>query len=352
MQVDWIEFYSKVKERVSFDEFEERVQKKIKAFGGLLDIQTASYLVAYEIGLDSSIKIKDIGENESNVTVTGVVTKILNVRDFERNGKQGKVANIILTDNTGTLNVVLWNEIAELIETKSLQEGDMIRVRGYTKAGSFGLELHVGKFGIVEILEKKREMYIKDLENDKTFTISGTVTEDPKIESIESDKVARFTIRDESGSIKINCWSDAVDRCRDLKPGDLVQVKIHVKGGEGHVENSNDITIKGIPDREVELTKIADIVPRRVVNIKGEVSGMERVREFTTKDGRLGRVGHIYLSDETGRVRVVLWNERTNIIQDIDIGTPILIINGFSKLGYDGLLEVHVNWKTQIEIMP
>lgn len=76
------------------------------------------------------------------------------------------------------------------------------------------------------------------------------------------------------------------------------------------------------------FTKIAEIKPGRV-NIRGKVSGIgdpESARE-------------IYVSDETGRIRVLVSRE---VYFEADIGREIEIYNGFAKEGKNGI-EVHVN---------
>ncbi|MFN3384734.1 MAG: OB-fold nucleic acid binding domain-containing protein [Archaeoglobaceae archaeon] len=88
-------------------------------------------------------------------------------------------------------------------------------------------------------------------------------------------------------------------------------------------------TMEMLANYEVVLfTKIADIKPGRV-NIRGKVSGIgdpETARE-------------IYLSDETGRIKVFVSRD---VYFQADIGKEIEIYNGFAKEGKNGV-EVHAN---------
>lgn len=78
-----------------------------------------------------------------------------------------------------------------------------------------------------------------------------------------------------------------------------------------------------------EFTKISEITPGRI-NIKGRVSGIGDP-EFANE---------IYLSDESGRIRVILWDKE--IYYKVEIGMKVEIYNGYAKEGKKGM-EVHVN---------
>ncbi|MDK2795752.1 MAG: hypothetical protein PWQ58_951 [Archaeoglobaceae archaeon] len=78
-----------------------------------------------------------------------------------------------------------------------------------------------------------------------------------------------------------------------------------------------------------EFTRISEIVPGRV-NIRGRVSGIGSP-EFANE---------IYISDESGRVRVLVWDKE--IYRRAEIGMLVEIYNGYAKEGRKGI-EVHVN---------
>lgn len=78
-----------------------------------------------------------------------------------------------------------------------------------------------------------------------------------------------------------------------------------------------------------EFTKISEITPGRV-NIKGRVSGI----------GDPELANEIFISDESGRVRVVVWDK--DIYFKAEIGAKVEIYNGYAKEGKKGI-EVHVN---------
>ena len=51
----------------------------------------------------------------------------------EKNGKKGKVVNLMLADETGQIRLSLWNEQVKLVEESQIKEGVVIEItNGYT----------------------------------------------------------------------------------------------------------------------------------------------------------------------------------------------------------------------------
>ncbi|NHW23139.1 MAG: hypothetical protein HA489_02650 [Archaeoglobales archaeon] len=108
------------------------------------------------------------------------------------------------------------------------------------------------------------------------------------------------------------------ERMREIKErfGDLID------------EETANALARYSPNLE-EFTKISEIVPGKV-NIRGKVSGIG--------DPDIGR--EIYLSDETGRVRIIVWDKE--VYKKAEIGMTVEIYNAYAKEGKKGM-EVHVN---------
>lgn len=88
-------------------------------------------------------------------------------------------------------------------------------------------------------------------------------------------------------------------------------------------------TLEMLANYEVlRFSKIAEIKPGRV-NVRGRISGI----------GDPETANEIYVSDETGRVRVVVSRD---IYFQADIGKEIEIYNGFAREGKKGI-EIYVN---------
>lgn len=91
----------------------------------------------------------------------------------------------------------------------------------------------------------------------------------------------------------------------------------------------DDETVKILANYEtVRFVKIAEIKPGRV-NIRGRISGI----------GSPETANEVYVSDETGRVKVVVSRD---IYFQADIGKEIEIYSGFAKQRKRGI-EVYAN---------
>lgn len=85
-------------------------------------------------------------------------------------------------------------------------------------------------------------------------------------------------------------------------------------------------------------TRIKDIneTTKNVAGLVGRVDSIGEVRTFTRKDDNSeGRVASIFISDETGRIRVALWDDKTEAItgDHISVGSIVQIGGAYVKMG-------------------
>ena len=88
----------------------------------------------------------------------------------------------------------------------------------------------------------------------------------------------------------------------------------------------------------------------RNVELTGKVVRVYEVREFSTEN-RKGKVGAFMLGDETGVIRVVLWNDKTDLLEKLNQGDMIKLENGYTR-DNRGRMEVHVGDRTTISVNP
>ena len=92
--------------------------------------------------------IKDLQPRQGNVELEAEVKEIGDVREFDKFGKKGRVANAILSDGTGTVKLSLWNE-----QIDTINAGDKVKVsKGYVSEWQGELQLTTGKFGTLEVV--------------------------------------------------------------------------------------------------------------------------------------------------------------------------------------------------------
>lgn len=103
---------------------------------------------------------------------------------------------------------------------------------------------------------------------------------------------------------------------------------------------------------EEKITSISELLPGSIYSISGFVTGLGEIREFERDDGTKGRVTNIYVSDETGRVRVALWNDHVRMIESLDLGSRIELVDCQAREGWNGELEVSCGWSTKVTFAP
>jgi replication factor A1 len=171
----------------------------------------------------------------------------------------------------------------------------------------------------------------------------------------EEGQVINVEAADETGTITLSFWDEQAAAIDDgkLDEGDVLRIKGRPKDGYNGLEVSVD---KAEPDEDaeidVQLGETATIdsltLGQSDVNVRGLVLDTDSVRTFDRDDGSEGRVANLTLGDETGRVRITLWDERTDRATELDPGTAVEVVDGYVR-ERDGALELHVGDRGAVE---
>ncbi|MAF99300.1 MAG: hypothetical protein CMH61_01690 [Nanoarchaeota archaeon] len=118
--------------------------------------------------------------------------------------------------------------------------------------------------------------------------------------------------------------------------------------GAGHII-ANELGIKLF--KEEGQFKIKELYAgMRGIETVGKVTRKFELREFSKND-RVGKVASFVIGDETGTVRVVLWNEQTDIFNSFNENDVISIKSGFVKEN-NNQKEIHINDRAKVEVNP
>jgi ssDNA-binding replication factor A large subunit len=93
----------------------------------------------------------------------------------------------------------------------------------------------------------------------------------------------------------------------------------------------------------VRKLEIKNIVPgMKNINVSGRIFKISQINEFERSNGNKGRVVNILVSDGTGFVRVPLWNDQVELVENetIKLGDAIQIVSGMSKENVYGDIEI------------
>ncbi len=369
MDAELEEIYSQVAEQVTPDDFEARVAEKVALMAGLCDRRTAAMLVARDLGTTEVLtKIGSIRPEMGNVAFTGRVLTVSEVREFQRSdGSVGRVANVTLADETGTVRLALWDESTELIKSGDLSVDQCLKVRGLAKEGYAGTEVSLGHSGGIEEVDQDIQprvapYKIAEIKRDMSDVNLIAVVADPgeTREFVRKDggkgQVRGVLLGDETGKIRLTLWNEMAQM--PLAKGETIEVingssrerygSLEIQTGGGTVVRKSLQQL----DFSEKITPIADLKAGMICSVSGFVTGLGEVREFQRDDGRSGRVASIYISDNTGRVKVALWGDHVDRLQGLDLGYKAELIDAQVKNGWNEGLEISCGWRTRITFAP
>ena len=114
--------------------------------------QTKNY-IKHLICKASTMEIKDINANQGNIDVVGEIVTKDEPRTFEKFGRQGRVCNAIMKDDSGEIKLTLWNDDVDKVSIGSkvhIQNGWCSEYKGEK-------QLSTGKFGKLEVVSGSTE---------------------------------------------------------------------------------------------------------------------------------------------------------------------------------------------------
>jgi replication factor A1 len=167
-------------------------------------------------------------------------------------------------------------------------------------------------------------------------------------------KVVNLEVADETGRIRVALWDeDAEAAIEELDAGDVLRIAGRPKEGYNGLEVSAD-RVEGDEDVDVDVDvgDAASIegltIGQSDVNLVGRVLDTDELRTFSRDDGSEGRVANLTIGDETGRVRVTLWDDQAPRADDLEPGVSVEIVDGYVR-ERDGALELHVGERGAVE---
>jgi replication factor A1 len=173
-------------------------------------------------------------------------------------------------------------------------------------------------------------------------------------EAAEEGRVVNVEVADETGHVRLAMWDqDAAAAVEELEPGQVLRIQGRPKDGYSGLEVSADrVEVDEEAELDVDLEGSVTIdslaMGQSDVTVDGVVLDTEPVRTFDRDDGSEGRVGNLVIGDETGRLRVTLWDEQTEAVEQFGPGDTVEIVDGYVR-ERDGNLELHVNDRCAVE---
>lgn len=262
------------------EELKEKVEEKMEEFSGLVSEEGAVHLVAKEEGIDlaesskQDIKTKNIVPEMRNLKVKGRIVSILEPNTFTRDdGDEGKVQNIVLGDDTGTIRITLWDEQTEIAE--KVEEGDAIEItRAYTvEDDRENAEIRLGDDSQVKMADDDEVPELESQDMDEASLV--------EIQEVRSEN-NNYTIR---GMLMEVYTSNPFYRT-DPETGDTVR-----EDEDGNYVTSDGEEVED-PDNALAVSAVLDdgTDNLRVVLFRDQARKVLEVDEETEKEGDLRKV--------------------------------------------------------------
>ncbi|MEK6919203.1 MAG: hypothetical protein AABW73_04135 [Nanoarchaeota archaeon] len=168
------------------EEVNRRVEAKRAKLSGLISKEGAAQIVAAELGISfdkQNVKINQIIEGMRRISLTAKIINTFPIRTYDKNGRSGKVLNIIVADETGNAKTVLWdiNHIA-LFENGQISNGDTIEIANGSLRNQ---EIHLTAFSEI----KKSGVSMNNVKTEITNTVTVV---DKKIIDLKTMDKARM----------------------------------------------------------------------------------------------------------------------------------------------------------------
>lgn len=363
---DVASIYERLANTISREEFVERVNQKVEDMSGLCDDKTAAMLVAHELGIDTIVQIGQIDGQTRAVAFVGKLSRISPTREFSRNGDVGYVANLVVSDETGSIRVVLWNDLAKHVE--ELQIGQTLKIGGVVKEGPYGLEVNAREIEVDESVPKTEVTPSKDNEmiadlvaGLNAVEISGVILDVGPVRTFSKrdgsvGKVSNITIGDETGRVRVTLWDDMAEKAVDFVSGDVVDITNgYTRERYGRLEvhvGSRGSLLKGGQSIEFveQIIPISEVKSDVPCTVKGVIENVGSLREFTRNNGSAGQVRNIVLKDDTGEIRAALWGDKALAITEEDTNSNVILRDCTPKSGFDNQLELSVDWRSGLSL--
>jgi replication factor A1 len=348
--------YKKLSHVISKEDFLQRIQDKVENMGGLCDETMAAMLVANELGFSDvsrdSVKIEKITAESGPVNFIARVVSVFDTKEFTRNdGTIGRVGNLIVGDETGKIRITLWDNMADLIKAEKIKVGQTLQISGFAKQGYSGVEINVGNNGVLteseEDIDVASNSYkIKDIKDGMgDLNLTGKVLEVSDVRTFQRKdgnvgRVGNLLLGDDTGTVRVTLWDEKSDFLDQIEQGITVELinayarenaftqKVELQIGSRSIIRKSEKRV----EYEEKFTPIEDIkADMNNINISGRILDIAEIRTFEKKDGSAGRVGNILLGDSTGKIRLTLWDEKTDFLDEVDFDETVEVFNAYSR---------------------
>lgn len=324
-------------------------------------------------------QISSLIETSMNVNTVGIIDSEPRYHTFTKEGRSGHVLHATLSDESGTISLVAWNEKAE--ELRGLKRSNVLQImNGRTKLDANSrLELHVESRSQVSILSSSPE-FLRPPKSPETpvlrkFKIAeltgqlGIVDltalvlmkseprEVKRTSTNETVKVSTVIVADETGVTSVSLWDDNASLVSGIREGETVElqgISVREAMGELKLNLARSGTLQKIQASmqiTPPITKLNAIEnSKSLLIVEGTASDEPLIRQVVTAKGESVNVASFTIRDDTTSAKVSMWRDQVEIAKRIHPGTPLRITGLRTRLNM-GQLELSTIPLSKIELI-
>jgi replication factor A1 len=249
------------------------------------------------------------------------------------------------------------------VAREALTPGSRVRLlHGYTKFGRAGeVEFHLGSRANIQILGRE---FSQGFAPNASSSVAGKLGASGllrvrllKLQKSQSEQGPTWALcSNEAGLMIAKFWDNQARSVLELGEGSLVAIENHwvtERNGLVYVNVGAKASVKKestdfVPD--IPVTTIKSLQPGPALwSIKGKVLERGDVREIETKEGRRTRVSNIDLEDDTGKIRVSLWDTHAQRTESLRTGDTVRLVGVKVRENMNGEKEASTVFLTQLE---
>ncbi|MDD5192703.1 MAG: hypothetical protein PHH54_04270 [Candidatus Nanoarchaeia archaeon] len=136
---------------MSVGEIQRKIEAKQAKLSWLISKEGAAQVVAAELGVNLDkqvIKISQIVPGMKKINLIGKIITLFPIREYNKNGRSGRIGSFVLADDTSNIRVVLWDENhIDLIVKNQVRENMVVEINN---AGIRNGELHLTNFSEIK----------------------------------------------------------------------------------------------------------------------------------------------------------------------------------------------------------
>jgi len=287
----------------STDEIQRKIEAKQAKLSGLISKEGAAQVIAAELGVSFDNQLVKIGQILPGMKKINLVGKIINlfpIREYNKNGRQGRIGSFVLADETSNIRTVLWDENhISLIDKGEISQNGVVEIANATIRNG---EIHLTSFSEIKTSSKPMESVIVERpttkKNIKEFNTNDNVSArafvvnvfEPRFfevcpecrkkatdsECAEHGKIIpekraliNLVLDDGSESIRAVLFNDQIEILMKkeeldapelfaIKKNELLGKEIMISGNirKNRMFNNNEMIVSGVED--IDLDKLLD----------------------------------------------------------------------------------------------